>query len=63
MSTIESFQASLTGRLLTDSIPPALRNEADLENNKTSGWLQGTEIAVDQLVAHVESMKQTAAFA
>ena len=39
------------------------RNEADLENNKTSGWLQGTEIAVDQLVAHVESMKQTAAFA
>ena len=39
------------------------RNEADLENNQTSGWLQGTEIAVDQLVAHVESMKQTAAFA
>jgi uncharacterized protein YndB with AHSA1/START domain len=39
------------------------RNEADLENNKTSGWLEGTEIAVDQLVAHVESMKQAAAFA
>jgi uncharacterized protein YndB with AHSA1/START domain len=39
------------------------RNEADLENNKTSGWLEGTEIAVDQLVAHVESKKQAAAFA
>jgi uncharacterized protein YndB with AHSA1/START domain len=39
------------------------RDEADFENNKTSGWQQGTEIAVDQLVAHVESMKQSAAFA
>jgi uncharacterized protein YndB with AHSA1/START domain len=38
------------------------RNEADLETNKTSGWLQGTEIALDQLVAQVESMKQSAAF-
>ena len=33
------------------------RNEADVEENKTSGWLQGTEIATEQLVAHVESMK------
>jgi uncharacterized protein YndB with AHSA1/START domain len=33
------------------------RNEADLEENKTSGWYQGTEIAIEQLVAHVESMK------
>jgi uncharacterized protein YndB with AHSA1/START domain len=33
------------------------RNEADLENNKTSGWLEGTEIALDQLVAHVKSMR------
>jgi uncharacterized protein YndB with AHSA1/START domain len=33
------------------------RNEADFENNKTSGWQQGTEIALDQLVAHVQSMK------
>ena len=33
------------------------RNEADLETNKTSGWLQGTEIALDQLMAHVKSMK------
>ena len=33
------------------------RDEADFENNKTSGWRQGTEIALDQLVAHVESMK------
>jgi uncharacterized protein YndB with AHSA1/START domain len=37
------------------------RNEADFENNKTSGWQQGTEIAVDQLVAHVMSLKQSAA--
>jgi uncharacterized protein YndB with AHSA1/START domain len=33
------------------------RNEADLENNKASGWQQGTEIALDQFVAHVTSMK------
>jgi uncharacterized protein YndB with AHSA1/START domain len=33
------------------------RNEADLEENKTSGWREGTEIAIEQLVAHVESMK------
>ena len=33
------------------------RDEADLEKNKASGWQQGTEIAVDQLVAHVQSMK------
>ncbi len=33
------------------------RDEADLETNKTSGWLQGTEIAVDQFVTHVKSMK------
>ena len=33
------------------------RDEADLEKNKTSGWQQGTEIALDQLVAHVKSMQ------
>ena len=33
------------------------RDEADLENNKASGWQQGTEIALDQFVAHVKSMK------
>jgi uncharacterized protein YndB with AHSA1/START domain len=33
------------------------RDEADVEANRTSGWLQGTEIAMDQLVAHVASMK------
>jgi uncharacterized protein YndB with AHSA1/START domain len=33
------------------------RDEADLEKNRTSGWQQGTEIALDQLVAHVQSMK------
>lgn len=33
------------------------RDEADLEKNETSGWKEGTEIALDQLVAHVKSMK------
>jgi len=33
------------------------RDEADLEKNKTSGWQQGTEIALDQLAAHVASMR------
>ena len=33
------------------------RNEADLENNKTSGFYQGTEIAVDQFVQHVLARK------
>ena len=33
------------------------RNEADLETNKTSGFYEGTEIAIDQLVAHVIAMK------
>jgi uncharacterized protein YndB with AHSA1/START domain len=33
------------------------RDGADLEENRTSGWQQGTEIAIEQLVAHVESMK------
>lgn len=32
------------------------RSEADLEKNKTSGWQQGTEIALDQFVAHVKSL-------
>ena len=33
------------------------RSEADLETNKTSGFYEGTEIAVDQFVAHVIAMK------
>jgi uncharacterized protein YndB with AHSA1/START domain len=33
------------------------RNEADLETNKSSGFHQGTEIAVDQFVAHVKSLR------
>ena len=32
------------------------RNEADLETNRTSGFYQGTEIAVDQFVEHVRGM-------
>ena len=33
------------------------RDEADCEKNKTSGFQQGTEIAVDQFVEHVIAMK------
>ena len=33
------------------------RDEADCEKNKASGWLEGTEIALDQLAAHVKSMQ------
>jgi uncharacterized protein YndB with AHSA1/START domain len=33
------------------------RNEADLETNNATGFRQGTEIAVDQLVEHVIAMK------
>ena len=33
------------------------RDEADFEKNKALGWQEGTEIAVDQFVAHVKSMK------
>ena len=33
------------------------RDEADLATNKESGFYQGTEIAIDQLVAHVLTLK------
>ena len=33
------------------------RDEADCETNRASGFQQGTEIALDQFVAHVKSMK------
>ncbi|MEP6591657.1 MAG: SRPBCC domain-containing protein [Gemmatimonadota bacterium] len=33
------------------------RSEADLETNKSSGFYEGSEIAVDQFVAHVQSLK------
>jgi uncharacterized protein YndB with AHSA1/START domain len=32
------------------------RDEADLEKNRTSGWEQGTGIALDQFVEHVGTM-------
>ncbi|MCE2900972.1 MAG: SRPBCC domain-containing protein [Gemmatimonas sp.] len=33
------------------------RSVADFEQNMASGWQQGTEIAMDQLVAHVMAMR------
>jgi len=35
------------------------RNAADLETNRTSGFYEGTVIAVDQFVEHVLGMKST----
>jgi uncharacterized protein YndB with AHSA1/START domain len=32
------------------------RDAADCEKNKASGWQQGTEMALDQFVAHVKSI-------
>ena len=37
------------------------RDEADFEKDKASGWAQGTEIAVDQLVDHVMAMASESA--
>lgn len=34
------------------------RDEADFEKNKASGWQQGTEIVLDQFVAHAQSLQQ-----
>ena len=46
----------------TRSVFTALhRNEADLENNKTSGFYEGTQITVDQLAEHVMAMQQRGA--
>jgi uncharacterized protein YndB with AHSA1/START domain len=33
------------------------RSEADLEENRSSGFYEGTEIAVDQFVAHVGTLR------
>ncbi|SFM99996.1 SRPBCC domain-containing protein [Dokdonella immobilis] len=33
------------------------RNETDFQTNRESGFYQGTEIAIDQFVAHVIAMK------
>lgn len=55
ITAIVTMQAEGTG---TRYVFTALhRNEADLEANRTSGWQQGTDIALDQLVAHIQSMK------
>ena len=55
ITAIMTIESSGTG---TRYVFTALhRSEADLEENKTSGFYQGTEIAVDQLVEHVLAMK------
>jgi uncharacterized protein YndB with AHSA1/START domain len=55
ITAIVTMEAAGTG---TRYVFTALhRNEADLKTNNESGFRQGTEIAVDQLVAHVTAMK------
>lgn len=55
ITAIMTMQSMATG---TRYVFTALhRDETDFEKNKTSGWRQGTEIALDQFVEHVKSMK------
>lgn len=55
ITAVVAMEASGTG---TRYVFTALhRNEADLDANKSSGFYQGTEIAIDQLVAHVLTMQ------
>lgn len=55
ITAVVTMEASGTG---TRYVFTALhRNEADLDANKSSGFYQGTEIAIDQLVAHVLTMQ------
>lgn len=37
------------------------RNAEDFEQDKASGWVEGTTIAMDQLVAHVQALQPSAA--
>lgn len=60
MSTIESFQARLTGRLLTDPIPSALRNEADLEKRFVLPIVHGVHQQFPTLHVHAHPWKHTA---
>ena len=54
ITAIVTMEASGTG---TRYVFTALhRDEADFEKNKAMGFQQGTEMAIDQFVAHVESM-------
>lgn len=55
ITAVMTMQAEGTG---TRYIFTALhRNEADFTANKESGFYQGTEIAIDQFVAHALSLK------
>lgn len=55
ITAIITMEAKGTG---TRYVFTALHRDAgDLEKNKECGWQEGTDIALDQLVAHVSSMK------
>ncbi|MES2523048.1 MAG: SRPBCC family protein [Gemmatimonadota bacterium] len=55
ITAIMTMQAEGTG---TRYVFTALhRSESDLDANKSSGFYEGTEIAVDQFVAHVLAMR------
>ena len=56
ITAIMTMEAAGTG---TRYVFTALhRSEADFETNKTSGFYEGTKMAVDQFVQHVIAMKQ-----
>ena len=55
ITAVMTMQADGTG---TRYVFTALhRSEADLNENKSSGFYQGTEIAIDQFAAHVLTLK------
>jgi hypothetical protein len=55
------FEIPLLPASATAKLPAGLRAlhrmKLTLKKHKASGWQQGTAIAIDQLVAHVASMK------
>lgn len=60
MSTIESFQAKLTQRLLTGAIPSALRNEADLEKRFVLPIVHSVHQQFPDLHVHAHPWNHTA---
>jgi uncharacterized protein YndB with AHSA1/START domain len=56
ITAIVAMEAAGTGTRYT--FTALHRDEADFAKNKAAGWQQGTEIAVDQFVAHVKMMNR-----
>ena len=58
MSAIESFQATLTDRLLGDPIAPGFRNEADLEKRFVLPIVYGVHQQFPSLHVHAHPWRQ-----